>query len=180
MGRVALTLLFGSTLAIAAIACADSDGADRAANIRAAKQFERFPLYWLGHAAAGLPLASIESPNDYDPESGFAVIYGDCEIEPGDESCTAPLEVNTTTEAAPPLSAYAGEGAPERRTMRGVPTIIYQEGKSAELFTGRARVGVYADSPARLAQAIRLLRPINDRGRQSAKLPPPKLRVPGQ
>jgi hypothetical protein len=104
--------------------------------------------------------------------------YGDCDPE-GQESCTVPLEVNTTTEAAPPFKNYAGDGGPPRRTsVRGVPAIVFNDGKSVELFTGRVRVDIYTDSPGRLARATRLLRSLNGRPGSGAELPPPTIQLP--
>lgn len=79
--------------------------------------FDGFPLLWLGEEFEGLSLNSaFRSPD------GFTLVYGDCDIEPGESSCPAPFQVSARSPCAPSLGGSADariRGVAVRRTLDG-------------------------------------------------------------
>src|SRR5690349_15328080 len=63
---------------------------------------------------------------------------------------------------------------PQRNTViRGVPAVVYDEGRSIELYTGRVAVDIFSDTYSHASAAARQLLPINAPGSATGELPPP-------
>jgi hypothetical protein len=54
-----------------------------------------------------------------------------------------------------------------------VPAVVYDEGRSIELYSGRLAIDVFSDTLAYALRAASGLRPLNAPGSASGKLPPP-------
>ena len=132
-------------------------------DVRAARDFDAYPLYWLGLRFERWDLYYVSVG-----EQGSTSVYGKCEISDPDGlfgdggSCTPPLAVQIR-----PLCAHLGIVARDRtwegRAVRGAPVGTHDA--APVLFTDRVQVKVYrgqgsdGGSPMR---ALRALRSAND------------------
>lgn len=95
----------------------DSPGTQNSVTPAELAAFDAFPVLWLGEEFEGLELNTIlRNP------SGFTLIYGDCDIDPGDGSCPAPFQVSARSPCAPSLGGSADaqiRGVAVRRTLDG-------------------------------------------------------------
>ncbi len=57
--------------------------------------------------------------------------------------------------------------------LRGVPAVIYEEGRSIELYSGQVAIDVFSDTAEHALAAVRLLRPVNAPGSALSPLPLP-------
>jgi len=144
-------------IALAATACTWREGHD-AVGTDAARQFDGYPLYWLGDRFEGWDLAHV----DVSPTSFSTFVYGTCTPHGADEpSCSPPLQLQIQ-----PLCAHLAVVARARiwrhRRVRGAPVGTIDS--APVLFTSRAQVKVYrgegSDAGAPL-RALRALRSIN-------------------
>jgi len=63
---------------------------------------------------------------------------------------------------------------PQRNALiRGVPAVVYDEGRSIELYSGRTAIDIFSDTFTHAYRAALELRPLNAPGSASGKLPPP-------
>lgn len=176
MLRATLTLLSGIAL-LALGGCGSPTHSARgisAGDLRLTRQFGDFAIYWAGEQFQNVPLTAADSEIDYDPAIGMRMYYGDCEKQSSPLSsvgCRLPLEVNTVV-----YKAHSNDGlGPHRNTtLRGVPAVVFDSGRSIELYTGRDfAIDIYADSPNRALAAAAALRPANAAGSARTVLPAP-------
>jgi len=168
--------LAGLAVCVLAAGCATTQPAPvRVHELAEAQTFPYFPVYWVGPRFGAHPLAAVDGRKSYDSAGTDAVYYGNC--LPGKSSalngngCVLPLQVTTSLYQRHDDVAL---GNPHRNALlRGVPAIVYDEGHSIELYSGRLAIDVYADDSADAARAAALLRPINAPGSATAQLPPP-------
>lgn len=174
----------GALPALAAFALAACLLADGCANVqpaplgvRALAEAQTFPLYrlyWVGPRFGSYPLAAANGLNEYNSAVGNSVYYGNCvsgkSSALGGSGCVLPLQVTTliyTRHANAPLG-------PQRNTvLRGVPAVIYDGGRSIELYSGRLAIDVFSESLSAGLRAVRALRPLNASGSAATSLPPP-------
>ncbi|MBA3331066.1 MAG: hypothetical protein H0T39_09380 [Actinobacteria bacterium] len=155
-------------------------------DVAAARQFQGFPLYWVGERFEKWDLREVELPG---PSSfGFAnLIYGDCEVEdpdglfgPEGGSCTPPLSIQISPLCLH-LEVVARAPIWKRRTIRGAP--LGSSDSAPVLFTRGAQVKVYSGQGSdrglalRALQAIRSLNAIPPVISTSGAIPPPDRRV---
>lgn len=140
-----------------------------------AQTFPYYPVYWTGPRFGAHPLAAVDGRKSYLSAGTDGVYYGNC--LPGKSSalngngCVLPLQVTTSYYRRHENIAL---GDPHRNALlRGVPAIVYDEGRSIELYSGRLAIDVDADDAADAQRAVALLRPINAPGSATAPLPPP-------
>lgn len=142
--------------------------------LRLARSFKPIAIYWVGRTFGGVPLTAIDDGSDYSPTLGMTAYYGDCRqaSSPLRGGCTLPLRITSVI--------YTPHGndvlLPYRSlTIRGVPAIAYDRGRSLELYTGYLAIDVTADTPARALAAARLLTPLNEPAPLVGgdRLPPP-------
>jgi hypothetical protein len=123
-------------------------------DIRAAKRFDAFPLYWAGDRFEQWPVSRILLPPG---EGEFAtIIYGDCTPSGGDEpSCEPPLELQIM-----PLCRHLGVVARaqiwRRRQVRGAPVGTIDS--APVLFSSRVQVKVYRGQGTKPGIELRVLR----------------------
>jgi hypothetical protein len=160
--------------AILAGGCATGHPAPLSAQaLQDAETFPYYPIYWVGRYFGTWPLTAADGLKGYSSGIGDSVYYGDCVREKGilgGGSCQLPLQVTTViyglhSNAAPPPHPNA--------VIRGVPAVIYDEGRSIELYSGRTAIDVFSDTLAHAMQAALALRPLNAPGSASGPLPPP-------
>jgi hypothetical protein len=131
-----------------------------AKQLRYARSFKLFTVYWAGRSIDGIPLTQADGAGDYDPVIGITMYYGNCERGGGIPigGCTLPLKV-TTVRYVPHSNVSLG---PRRDvTLRGVPAVIFDKGSEIELYTDEMEVDVVGDTPRRALQAVAHLTTFN-------------------
>lgn len=162
---VAVVLALGAV--VAAVVGLSAARQDSDAGIVAAKQFDDFPLYWVGERFERWDLKHVELPGP--SRSGFAtLIYGDCEVEdpdgflgPEGGSCTPPLSIQVSPLCSH-LDVVARAPIWKRRRIRGAP--VGSSDSAPVLFTRGAQVKVYrgqGSDPGLAMRALRALRSLN-------------------
>lgn len=145
-------------------------------DIGIARRFNVYDIYWVGRWFQGVPLTAADFRREYNPQVGLGVYYGNCEAKGsllGSGTCTLPLEIRTVC-----YVQHRNDGlGPRRNThIRGVPGVIFNHGKSIELYTAHVLIDVYGDTAPRALAAAQRLFPLNgplaDR-RFTPTLPPP-------
>jgi hypothetical protein len=171
--RAALAL---ATLCVVLAAGGCATGHPRPITTRALAEAETFPyyrVYWVGPSFAGHPLAAVDGQKGYDSGVGDSVYYGDCVQRKGifgGGSCLLPLQVTTVIYG---LHSNATLGTQSNMVIRGVPAVVYDEGRSIELYSGRVAIDIFSDNFAHAHQAALELHPLNAPGSATGKLPPP-------
>jgi hypothetical protein len=175
--RTARTCVFLAALcasAILASGCATGHPAPLSGQaLQDAETFPYYPIYWVGKNFGSWPLTAADGLKGYSSGIGDSVYYGDCVREKGilgGGSCQLPLQVTTVIYG---LHSNAALGAQRNTVIRGVPAVIYDEGRSIELYSGRTAIDVFSDTLAHAMQAALALRPLNAPGSASGPLPPP-------
>jgi hypothetical protein len=144
-----------------------------AGTLAEAETFPYFRVYWVGSSFADQPLAAADGQVGYHSGVGDSVYYGDCVQRKGifgGGSCLLPLQVTTVIYG---LHSNATLGPQSNLVIRGVPAVVYDEGRSIELYSGRLAIDIFSDTFAHAHQAALELRPLNAPGSASGKLPPP-------
>jgi hypothetical protein len=145
--------------------------------INVARRFTVYDIYWVGRRFQGIPLVAADFRREYNPQLGLAVYYGDCARKVslfGAGGCHLPLQITSVC-----YVQHHNDGLGPRRSarIRGVPAVIFNGGKSIELYTGNILVDVYADRPSRALAAAKRLFPLNGPPQQrhlTAQLPAPR------
>jgi hypothetical protein len=160
--------------ALAAGGCATTGPQPLAAGTLAeAETFPYFRIYWTGPTFAGQPLAAADGQQGYNSSVGDSVYYGDCVHRKGifgGGNCLLPLQVTTVIYG---LHSNATLGPQSNALIRGVPAVVYDEGRSIELYSGRVAIDIFSDTFAHAHKAALELRPINAPDSATGKLPPP-------
>jgi len=160
--------------AVALAGCSTGHPGEIAAgDLAEAQTFPYYRVYWAGPRFQGHPLAAVDGLKGYIASFGEGVYYGDC-IQTkgifGGGSCSLPLQVTTVIYHDHSNKALG----PQRNILvRGVPAVVYDEGRSIEVYTGREAVDVFSDNFADALAAARRLRPVNAPGSASGDLPAP-------
>ncbi len=164
LGALAVALVTGVA------GCRDSGG-----DIEAAREFDAFPLYWVGERVEKWDLTTIDGL-DY-PSQIVTFIYGDCTPHDGEQpSCTPPFQIQVS-----PLCAHLSDVARapvwRRRRIRGAPVGTIDS--APVLFTRSAQVKVYRGEGSYPGLTIRVLRAVRSINRvppvitSTAPIPPP-------
>jgi hypothetical protein len=144
-----------------------------AGDLAEAQTFPYFRVYWVGRTFEGHPLAAVDGLKGYIASIGDSVYYGDCVQSKGifgGGSCQLPLQVTTVIYHVHSNKALG----PQRNILvRGAPAVVYDEGHSIEVYSGRVAIDLFSDSSAHALAAAQLLRPVNAPGSASGNLPPP-------
>ncbi len=144
-----------------------------AGTLAEAETFPYFRVYWVGPSFADQPLAAADGQIGYASGLGDSVYYGDCVKRKGifgGGNCLLPLQVTTVIYG---LHSNATLGPQSNMVIRGVPAVVYDEGRSIELYSGRLAIDIFSDTFAHAHQAALELRPLNAPGSSTGKLPPP-------
>jgi len=138
-----------------------------------AETFPYFRVYWVGPSFADQPLAAADGEVGYNSGVGDSVYYGDCVQRKGifgGGNCLLPLQVTTVIYG---LHSNATLGPQSNTVIRGVPAVVYDEGRSIELYSGRLAIDIFSDTFAHAHRAALELRPLNAPGSATGKLPAP-------
>jgi hypothetical protein len=161
--------------ALAAAGCGGTEhpGPISPRELAEAQTFPYYRAYWAGAIFQGDHITAADGQRGYNERIGDSVYYGDCVKSKGifgGGSCVLPLQVTTVVYRLHDNTALG----PQRNTVvRGVPAVIYDNGHSIEIYTGRVAVDVFSDSLPHALAAARLLRPINAPGSAAGPLPAP-------
>src|SRR5205823_5929285 len=138
-----------------------------------AQTFPYFRVYWVGPTFGQYHLSAADGLRGYKSNVGPSVYYGDCVHYKGlfgGGSCLLPLQVTTVVYR---LHSNATLGPQRNIVVRGVPAVVYDEGRSIELYTGRVAVDIFSDEYSRAIAAAQKLIPMNATEAAGADLPPP-------
>lgn len=139
-----------------------------------AQTFPYYPIYWVGPRFEGRPLAAVDGTKSYSTTIGDSVYYGDCVnnkgLLGGGGSCRLPLQVTTVIYRR---HSNAPLGPQSNTLIRGVPAVIYDEGSSIEMYTGRTSIDIFSDTPAGALRAAQAVHTLNAPGTDSGELLPP-------
>ena len=138
-----------------------------------AQTFPYYRVYWVGPTFIGRPLAAVDGQKGYLEKVGTGVYYGDCVKQKGifgGGSCALPLQVTTVIYH---LHGNAALGPQRNMVVRGVPAVVYDEGRSIEVYSGRVAIDIFADTFEHAYAAALQLRPVNAPGSASGRLPAP-------
>jgi hypothetical protein len=128
-----------------------------------AQAFEDYPLYFAGDRVEGFPLVAVLRRADTADFVSF--VYGNCTAA-DDLGCAPPIEIQVWPACRRHLALYRDNpsfagSATDRRTVRGVPAAVFDDGTRLELQTGRSTVVVFAESRARLGTVAGALRSLD-------------------
>jgi len=138
-----------------------------------AQTFPYYRVYWVGPRFAGHPITAADGQKGYIATVGDSVYYGDCVHGKGvlgSGTCQLPLQVTTVIYR---LHSNSSLGPQRNTVIRGVPAVVYDEGRSIELYSGRMAIDIFSDTFAHAIRAAGQLLPLNAPGSASGDLPPP-------
>jgi hypothetical protein len=174
LGRGLLAVVLTTLAALAATGCSTGQpGAISRGDLAEAQTFPYFRVYWVGRSFQGHHLAAVDGLKGYIASVGDSVYYGDCVQSKGifgGGSCQLPLQVTTVIYHNHSNKAL---GAQRNILVRGVPGVVYDEGHSIELYTGRVAIDIFADTYAHAIAGALRVRPVNAPGSATGDLPPP-------
>ena len=145
----------------------------RRGHARRSRDVPLLPRLLGGPTFAGHPLAAVDGQASYDSGVGDSVYYGDCVQGKGifgGGSCLLPLQVTTVIYG---LHSNSTLGPQRNTVIRGVPAVVYDEGRSIELYSGRLAIDIFSDTFAHAYSAALRLRPLNAPGSAAGNLPAP-------
>ena len=148
-------------------------GEIHAGDLAEAQTFPFYRVYWVGPRFDGNALAAVDGLKSYISSFGEGIYYGDCVQKKGifgGGSCSLPLQVNTVIYHVHSNKAL---GPQYNLLVRGVPAVVYDEGRSIEVYTGRVAIDVFSDTPAHALAAVLRLAPVNAPGSSSGLLAAP-------
>lgn len=119
------------------------------------------------------PLTAADGVEAYKPQIGDSLYYGDCVRSKGflaAAGCLLPLQVTTVIYV---LHTNFTLGDQRNTVIRGVPAVIYDEGRSIELYSGRVAIDIFSDDLKDAIAAAKQLRPFNRPGNDRKPLPLP-------
>lgn len=130
--------------------------------IQEARDFEDWPLWWLGESFESLALTHVE---EVTPERGFRTMnfvsftYGTCTIAPGRQSCGPPLEIQISPLCWVPPERL-GIAQDDLVDFRGAKA-LWREGGTVRIWTGDTTILIGA-SGERLQKAAEELAPLGN------------------
>ena len=124
-----------------------------------AREFEEFPVYWLGESFQGLPLVAvhrIDYPGRWPgeiynvPWHEVRFIYGTCTAAPGQSSCPVPLSIGIRPycEVPPEAIPNAMRATAPEEEIRGA--VVQRMGRSShmQVWTSNVSISINATDPA--------------------------------
>jgi hypothetical protein len=136
-------------------------------DLAAAQSFRLFTVYWVGRSFDGIPLTAADTQRDYDAAVGERVYYGNCDKPKSIVStagCQLPLEIATVDYRTIDSRENIGLGTRTDTAIRGVPAVIFDAGKSIQIYTAELAIDIYADTAARALAAAAAVVPMNRPG----------------
>lgn len=148
-------------------------------SVAQAKGFTKFPLYNAGGSVSGYPLLAVQ--HDTQPADSITFVYGDCtppQAADGsyDGGCAPPVQVQIWPACFRNPSSFATDmtfsPVGDKTTVRGVPTIFYEDGGRLEIQTGTSTLVIFADHDLTMKVAD-ALRGVNNSIPTGVSLPAP-------
>jgi hypothetical protein len=138
-------------------------------SVEDAREFEGFPVYWLGESFQGLPLVAVQridypgafpgKPYD-DPRNEVAFLYGDCTIAPGQSSCPVPLIIATRPYCEVPPEVVVGVWTGSLEEIRGA--LVHRMGRSQmQVWTSNVSISINTTEEGLLDRALQNLVRLN-------------------
>jgi hypothetical protein len=172
--RLRVCLFLCLLAATAASGCANAAPPPlRSSELAEAQTFPFFRVYFAGPRFSGRPLVAADGLHNYNPAVGTSLYYGGCTSGRGalgGEGCVLGLQVATRIYAR---HANAPLGPQRNTVLRGVPAVVYDGGRSIELYTGRLAVDVFSEGLSEGLRAVAARRAGNAPGSASTPLPSP-------
>lgn len=126
-------------------------------DIRAAREFTQYPLYWVGERFEGRDLTAVSVDR-----KNVTFIYGTCVLElPADGGCGPTLQIQIWPRCVTLEAAKSG------LEIRGAP-LNYSYGGDPILYTDRVEIRVFAGHGATRGMRMRALRAL----RSANRVPP--------
>lgn len=155
LARIVTALAATSLIAFAG-ACSFERGPD----IESAKEFDRFPVYWLGDEFEGLELSHVEAE---DWSTAALLVYGTCKPSGYDGGCAPPVQVQVFP-LCYHLDAVWLPPKERKLVIRGAP--VGRQDGAPVLLTRRTQIKVYRgvgtdDDPGVSLRALKALRSLN-------------------
>jgi hypothetical protein len=149
-----------------------------ATQLRYARSFSLFTLYWAGKSMDGIPLIEADGLGDYNPTIGVTLYYGNCLKQSVTKlgGCKLPLRI-TTVWYVPHSNASFGRNDYTR--FHGVPADIVDGGDEIELYTDAMAVDVIGATPKITLEAVHHLTTFNRRPSAAWPAFPPPEFTPG-
>jgi hypothetical protein len=123
------------------------------------------PVYWLGASFQGMAITEAS----HDPSGAVGIQYGHC-LQGGQGVCNSPLRIVTS----PDNSFLPGGSTPSSSaSIRGVPAVLTQHGKTIAMQTAGVVLDIYGASAALARAAAQTAVPINEVGLPGGSLPAP-------
>jgi hypothetical protein len=141
--------------------------------LAAAQTFPYYRVYWAGPSFEGRQVTGADGLDSYNAVVGDGVYYGECVQAKGilgGGRCGLLLQVTTVVfhrHSNQPL------GAQRNLVVRGVPAVVYDEGRSIELYSGQVAIDVFSNDFAHALRGAEQLYPINAPGSAREALPAP-------
>lgn len=141
--------------------------------LAAARAFPYYTVYWVGMKFGSDPLTAADGVEGYKPQIGDSLYYGNCvsnESVLSTHGCLLPLQVTTVIYV---LHSNLTLGPQRNIVIRGVPAVIYDKGRSIELYSGRVAIDIFSNDLKNAMAGAQQLRPFNSDGSDSTPLPLP-------
>ena len=141
--------------------------------LASAQTFPFYRVYWVGPNFGGLALSAVDGLGGYISSVGDSVYYGNCVQSKGifgGGSCRLPLQVTTVIYHRHSNQAL---GSQRNILVRGVPAVVYDGGRSIELYSGHVAIDVFSDTFEHALRGSQQLYPVNAPGSNKGSLPPP-------
>jgi len=131
--------------------------------LREAKIFIEFPVYWDGARLGRLPLTGVDlAPEHY--RIAYTFLYGTCADSGSEGGCAPPLEIQTT-DLCNRLPRDLGLSHRLGSRLRGAVTSPAEggadNGASISLYVKGATITIYGDRPTRVRAAVAALQGVN-------------------
>lgn len=140
-------------LVVLALSMSIAGCGDRESEISRAREFDRFPLYWVGEQFKRWELAHIDGL-DYSSRI-ISFIYGDCTPHNGGQpSCSPPLQVQVSASCSAPSAVVRRIRSAPVGIVDGAP-VLYARGAEIKVYRGEG------SRPGDPIEALRALRSIN-------------------
>jgi hypothetical protein len=149
-----------------------------AAQLRYARSFRLFTLYWAGKSMDGIRLIQADGLGDYNPTIGVTLYYGNCMKQSITKlgGCQLPLRI-TTVWYIPHSNVSFGKNHYTR--FHGVPADIVNNGDEIEIYTDAMAVDVIGATPKITLEAVRQLTTFNRKPSAAWPAFPPPDYTPG-
>jgi hypothetical protein len=134
-----------------------------------AREFDEFPVYWLGESFQGLPLVRV-TQMDYPghapgtiynlPWHEVGFIYGNCTIAPGESSCPVPLSIAVRPYCEVPPEVVVQVWTESLEEIRGA--LVHRMGRSSmQVWTSNVSISINTTEEGLLDEAVQNLVRLN-------------------